>query len=360
MEGDHQHVLLPRRDDVAVDLGEHLDAVAVLVDPRGADEHRAHRLAVDAGDLEVRLERADLAPERVAPAGVVGEPEVLAVEHDHPRAGAQHGRAGADELTQRLGEPLALDPQRHRRRLAARDHEPVEPFEVGGHADLAHLGAEVAQHPRVRLEVALEREDADERRAHQPRLASSCCSSSLRDSSEAMACPRPSEARATRSASRKCVVASTIAAARVAGSSDLKMPEPTNRPSAPSCIISDASAGVAMPPAQNSTTGSLPSRATWRTRSSGAWCSLAAVASWASSITVSALISPVMRRMWRTASTMSPVPASPLERIMAAPSAIRRSASPRLVAPHTNGTLKFHLSMWLASSAGVRTSDSST
>ena len=37
---------------------------------------------------------------------------------------------------------------------------------------------------------------------------------------------------------------------------------------------------------------------------------------------------------------MSPVPASPLERIIAAPSPIRRSASPRLVAPHTNGTLK--------------------
>ena len=37
-----------------------------------------------------------------------------------------------------------------------------------------------------------------------------------------------------------------------------------------------------------------------------------------------------------------------LERIIAAPSAMRRSASPRLVAPHTNGTVKFHLSMWLA------------
>ncbi len=56
----------------------------------------------------------------------------------------------------------------------------------------------------------------------------------------------------------------------------------------------------------------------------------------------------------------SPVPASPLERIMAAPSEIRRSASPRFVAPHTNGTVKAHLSMWLAMSAGVRTSDSST
>ena len=67
-----------------------------------------------------------------------------------------------------------------------------------------------------------------------------------------------------------------------------------------------------------------------------------------------------MERRWRTASTMSPVPASPLERIIAAPSPMRRSASPRLVAPHTNGTLNAHLSMWLASSAGVSTSDSST
>ena len=66
-----------------------------------------------------------------------------------------------------------------------------------------------------------------------------------------------------------------------------------------------------------------------------------------------------MARRWRTASTMSPVPASPLERIIAAPSPIRRSASPRWVAPHTNGILKPHLSMWLASSAGVSTSDSS-
>ena len=55
--------------------------------------------------------------------------------------------------------------------------------------------------------------------------------------------PAPSEARATRSGSSKCVVASTIARARAGGSCDLKIPEPTKTPSAPSCIISDASAG---------------------------------------------------------------------------------------------------------------------
>ena len=48
--------------------------------------------------------------------------------------------------------------------------------------------------------------------------------------------------------------------------------------------------------------------------------------------------------MCRVASTTLPVPASPLDRIIAAPSAIRRSASPRLVAPHTNGTVNSHLS----------------
>jgi len=63
--------------------------------------------------------------------------------------------------------------------------------------------------------------------------------------------------------------------------------------------------------------------------------------------------------MWVTALTMSPVPASPLVRIMAAPSEIRRRASPRLVQPQTNGTVNCHLSMWFWMSAGVSTSDSS-
>ncbi len=66
-----------------------------------------------------------------------------------------------------------------------------------------------------------------------------------------------------------------------------------------------------------------------------------------------------MPRMCLVASTTFPVPASPFDRIMAAPSAMRRSASPRLVAPHTNGTVNSHLSTWCDSSAGVSTSDSS-
>ena len=59
-------------------------------------------------------------------------------------------------------------------------------------------------------------------------------------------------------ASEKLVTAPTMASARFSGLPDLKMPEPTNTPSAPSCIISAASAGVATPPAAKFTTGSLP------------------------------------------------------------------------------------------------------
>ena len=60
-------------------------------------------------------------------------------------------------------------------------------------------------------------------------------------------------------------------------------------------------------------------------------------------------------RAWRVACTTLPVPALPLRRIMAAPSAMRRRASPRFCAPHTKGILKSRLSMWCASSAAVST-----
>ena len=143
-------------------------------------------------------------------------------------------------------------------------------------------------------------------------------------------------------------MALTIAAARCAGFPDLKIPEPTNTPSAPSCIIIAASAGVAMPPAVNVTTGSLPVAATSVTSSYGAWSSLAATKSSSSGSDVRRRISARMVRMCVVALETSPVPASPFERIIAAPSVMRRSASPRFVAPHTNGTVNCHLSMWWA------------
>ena len=49
-----------------------------------------------------------------------------------------------------------------------------------------------------------------------------------------------------------------MAEALLAGFPDLNIPEPTNTPSAPNCIIRAASAGVATPPAAKFTTGSFP------------------------------------------------------------------------------------------------------
>jgi len=69
-----------------------------------------------------------------------------------------------------LRQPLALDPERHRRRLTAGDHETVERVEVVGHAHVAHVRAERAQHPLVRGEAALQRQHPDDgMHAYQPR-----------------------------------------------------------------------------------------------------------------------------------------------------------------------------------------------
>lgn len=73
-----------------------------------------------------------------------------------------------------------------------------------------------------------------------------------------IASPRSLDNSAIRLASVKFVTACTIAAARLAGFPDLKIPDPTKTPSAHNCIIKAASAGVATPPAAKFTTGSFP------------------------------------------------------------------------------------------------------
>mmetsp|Transcript_98355 Transcript_98355/g.257013 ORF Transcript_98355/g.257013 Transcript_98355/m.257013 type:complete len:324 (+) Transcript_98355:177-1148(+) len=174
-----------------------------------------------------------------------------------------------------------------------------------------------------------------------------------------MASPMSSETSANTLASLKCVTAWTMARARFSGFDDLKMPLPTKTPSTPSCMQSAASAGVAMPPAAKFTTGSLPSFLTCIMRSRGALISLARVKTSSSSMVCNMRISLCKVRMWRTASTILPVPASPLVRIMLQPSAMRRRASPRLRQPQTKGTLNLFLFTWLPSSATVSTSLSS-
>ena len=171
---------------------------------------------------------------------------------------------------------------------------PSRPVEVrAARAPRARSAPSSRSSLRVRLEVALQREDADQRRhastspGWRGAAAPRACASRARPSP----CRGPRTRAATRSGSLEVGRRLDDRARRAcAGSSDLKMPEPTKTPSAPSCIISAASAGVAMPPAQNSTTGQLAGlRRRSRTRSSGACSSLAAVASSASSSVASAL-----------------------------------------------------------------------
>jgi hypothetical protein len=58
---------------------------------------------------------------------------------------------------QRRLQPGRGDSLADRGALAAGDDEAVETIEVSGRADLGDLGAELAQDPGVRLEIALER-----------------------------------------------------------------------------------------------------------------------------------------------------------------------------------------------------------
>ena len=264
----------PRRDDRRRRRGPRRPRRRV--DPRRADEHRADGRARDPGIRRSASNERIWRPKALRRHSMSSTPRCLRSSMIMP---AQVPNTGAPErANSRSG---SASPSRSIPSVIVVDSPP------GIIARRARRGRR-ARAPRARrrrgraasavgLEVALEREDADEqlpasvgaaaepRRACASRATSSPCRGPRRRGRPAPGrrsgwSPRRSRRRAS------------------AGSSDLKMPEPTNTPSAPSCIISAASAGVAMPPAQNSTTGSLPSRATWRTRSSGAWCSLAAVA----------------------------------------------------------------------------------
>ena len=217
-----------------------------------------------------------------------------------------------------------------------------------------------SQHLHVLAKRPLQSEHPDPRRALHSERATRPRTSS-RSSSEA--CSRRCRPSAGRGRSRhgrrlrssKWVVASTIARGRRAtssaqpsrsssGSRPLEDAEPTKTPSAPSSVPSEASAGVSdTARGEGRPTGRRPFSANQRmartaldapSRPRGARRRAAPALANRSKD----------RAHVRQALTMSPVPASPFVRIIATPSEIRRSASPRSVAPQTNGTVYSHLS----------------
>ena len=110
---------------------------------------------------------------------------------------------------------------RDRRRLTARDHEPVDVRELRHRPDLDRDGARGREDADVLAEITLQGEDADLQGTapYQPRSWSRVSSEPI--SSPCIGSPSPWETFARISGSLKWVVASTIARARGAGSSDL-------------------------------------------------------------------------------------------------------------------------------------------
>ena len=142
---------------LAVELGQHLHVGSDVADARRADEHSPERALVSV-ELEIRLEARDLPSVRVPIDLQVGQPEVRAVEQDHPRARPEDRRR---ERADRLVEPVERGEPEDRRRLPARDHETVEPVELTGQAHLDDVRAGLAQDARVLAERALQRENTD-------------------------------------------------------------------------------------------------------------------------------------------------------------------------------------------------------
>src|SRR5256885_14111814 len=100
---------------MTVDLRQHLAAGPRRLEPRRREEDSVERL-VAVPDVEIRLEAAHLAAERVAPRPVVAEAEVVAVEDDHPGARAEDWAA---EPAHRLVEAVQPHQPADRGRLAA-------------------------------------------------------------------------------------------------------------------------------------------------------------------------------------------------------------------------------------------------
>ena len=323
------------------------------LDDRRPDEHARERSAGEPVDVERRLERVALAAVAVAAHRDVETPNGLLVGAavDAPRGASRMSPAQV---------PSTGSPSRQRSASGARSPTMSSSLsswstrrpgrtsassagEVLGRADLDRVDAERVEHLTMLAERPLQRQDADLHleasgcdRHYQPRSAS--LTSSVVD---LLAPHRVAEAARDlgddrgvgvvrgglddRLGPRRRVVALEDARCRRTPPARRAASRATRRP-AWRCRRRRTAARAARrarrPPARDRPAPAAP----WPSRRARS-----------SSATRELRMSPRIERRWRTASTMLPVPASPFERIMRAPSPMRRSASPRLVAPHTNG-----------------------
>src|SRR5262245_16961156 len=114
VERRHQDAALAQQHRLALELGEHIDAGAHLRDTWGPDEDAPQGPFVSV-EVEVGLEARHLAAVGVAGDLEVEHAEVVAVEQDHPRAGAEQRPR---ELANRVLEPVEPHEAHDRGRLA--------------------------------------------------------------------------------------------------------------------------------------------------------------------------------------------------------------------------------------------------
>jgi hypothetical protein len=187
MKGRGKQVPLPNHDNPTVVTlahgGQDLDGRADSLYPRSPDEDSPKSVVAQFGDLKVCLEGRDLSTEGVAPDGDVDSAdrflvgtavEHLVGQHDHAGTRAVDRKAAGYDIAQGLQQVVALGEHVHRRRLTARNDEPIEPAQFLGTSDFNGVSTDAFKGRSVFPNVTLQGENADERsaRGHQPRSSS--------------------------------------------------------------------------------------------------------------------------------------------------------------------------------------------
>src|SRR5687767_14921462 len=98
MEGDGENVPLAYGDGVTIHLSQYLHVFPNLLHPRSPNEHGFERGALE---RELGFEGRQLPTERIAAHRDVEDTEMVSVQHDHSRTGAEDGLAAPDEVDQR-------------------------------------------------------------------------------------------------------------------------------------------------------------------------------------------------------------------------------------------------------------------
>ena len=252
---------------MAVDAREDLDPGAVLLDPRRADEHRADRVALEVGEASSSSKECTWRPNALRRRRCPSIPRcsrssMMSPAHV-PNIGVPDARARAAGRRGPRARSRASSSSTRRRQ-----DEPVEPVEIRGDADLADVGAQRrAGRARARRTRPGGRAPRRRRQDYQPRLASSLLGLELARLEHSSRCQALRGARDAVGVGevRRGLDDRRRAGRRVLGLEDARSRR--RRPARRAASSSDASAGVAMPPAQKSGTGSWPSRGRRRTRS---------------------------------------------------------------------------------------------